>query len=190
MVDFAKTKGLSLEDATSLMIYWGIFGLLGKLSIGVCKTKKSTRIKLVPVLFATMSVLSWFFVLPIQMPIKQIFPICMSIYGICTGLSWTLLSICTADVYGAENVPLGVGWVYTLHAPASLIFFPLIGKVVDMSNGEYTLAFTMIGILCTLSTLSSYFFMHYAMKSSLIQKPQGTIIVADLELREMSDDEV
>jgi len=165
IIDFAIVRGLSSRDAASLLIYWGVFDIAGKLLTGLKKSGTFGRLRLLTAVYITMSISCWFLVLPsIGLSGTEVCIVFTSVFGFCSGITWNLLATCTADVYGAENVPLGVGWAYTVHAPANLISFPLIGKVVDTSGGDYTLALTIIAAMSTLAGLSTYLFMHYGEK--------------------------
>jgi len=188
IIDFAQTRGLSSEASASLLLYWGVFDIVGKLLVGLWKSKDSGRLKILFAVFVLMSVMSWFIVLPLSyLPTFPVFVVYISIYGLCSGITWNLLATCAADVYGAENVPLCIGWAYTTHGPANLITFPLVGKIVDMSGGEYTQAFSVIAIIATLAGISSYFFMYFSTQRLRIQEMDKVFDKVSIEIAEQEE---
>jgi len=176
IIDFAIVEGLSSSDAARLLIFWGIFDIVGKLVVGLSKSGKFGRLRMLTAAHATMAISCWFLVLPpIGLSANQVCLIFISVYGFCSGITWNLLATCTADVYGAENVPLGVGWAYTVHAPANLITLPLLGMIVDSANGDYTLAIILISGISTLACIATYLFMLYAVKTLRVENVQRTL---------------
>jgi hypothetical protein len=56
IIDFAILEGLSSSDAARLLIFWGIFDIVGKLVVGLSKSGKFGRLRMLTAAHATMAI--------------------------------------------------------------------------------------------------------------------------------------
>jgi len=77
------------------------------------------------------------------------------------GMLYHLSSLCIADVFGIENVSLGMGLFFTIQMPAGVAGPPILGFVTDEENGKYTRAFRILAVVQSISGILMLWFWKY-----------------------------
>jgi len=154
LVNFAESKGISPAKAAGLWTYWGISTAAGRLTGGLMKSTPLSRLREFGLAAMGMGFASWLLAFSWNgYPNYTAFVLFQLSMGWLMGKLYHLSSLCVGDVFGVENVSLGMGWFYTSQMPSGIVTPPFLGFVTDRFDGDYTWAFFITAVMTTLSGL-------------------------------------
>jgi len=90
------------------------------------------------------------------------------------GMFYNHAPLCIADVFGVENVSLGIGVFYTIQMPAAVAGPPILGYVTDKADGKWTRSFQILAVVQSLSALLMLWFYNHA-RLIIIKKEMDTV---------------
>jgi len=152
ITNFAESRNISSTKAAMLWTYWGIASAAGRLYGGIFKSDPVTRIRDFSLAVLGMGFTGWLLAFNAEeYPNYTIFVVSQIANGWLMGMLYHLASLCIADVFGTENVSLGMGLFFTIQMPAGVSGPPILGFVTDEENGNYTLAFQILAVVQSIS---------------------------------------
>jgi len=86
-------------------------------------------------------------------PSYIVFVISQILNGWLMGMFYHLAPLCIADVFGVENVSLGIGMLITVQTPAAVAGPPILGFVTDGADGKWTPSFQILAVVQSISGL-------------------------------------
>lgn len=80
--------------------------------------------------------------------------IASALVGLNFGGNFALFPSATADYFGAKNLGMNYGWIFTAYGVAGILG-PIVGGVLFDVTGQYLLAFVFSGVLCFIAAACS-----------------------------------
>jgi len=175
ITNFAESMNISPMKAAALWIYWGIASTGGRLFGGIFKSSPLIRLRDFTVAGLGMGFSSWLLALNFEgYPTYIVFVISQILNGWLMGMFYHLAPLCIADVFGVENVSLGIGVFYTMQMPAAVVGLPLLGFVSDKADGKWTPSFQILAVVQSISGLLMLWFYNHA-RLIIIKKELETV---------------
>lgn len=84
----------------------------------------------------------------------------ISVIAACFGGFFAIFPSITADLFGAKNLSMNYGILFTSYGVAAFIGPRLAARVKEINNGDYSVAFITAAVLCTLAVILTYFARH------------------------------
>jgi len=159
LIDFARNNNLSSAKAARLWIFWGISTAAGRLYGGLRSSTPLIRLLWFTLSSFGLGAFSWILAFNFEgYPNYIAFVIYQITSGWFLGIHSNLSSLCMGDAFGEENVPIGMGWFYTVMMPTAVMGPPVLGLVADLAGGNYTQSFQISATMQTVSGLLALLF--------------------------------
>jgi len=152
LTNFAETRNISSARAAALWTYWGIASTAGRLYGGFFKSSPITRVRDFSLAVLGLGISSWLLAFNSKAyPNYEVFVASQIANGWLMGRLYQLAPLCITDVFGIENVSLGMGLFFTVQMPLRVAGPPILGFVTDEENGNYTRAFKILAVVQSIS---------------------------------------
>ena len=79
------------------------------------------------------------------------FVLVISVIAACFGGFFAIFPSITADLFGAKNLSMNYGILFTSYGVAAFIGPRLAARVKEINNGDYSVAFITAAVLCVLA---------------------------------------
>ena len=89
--------------------------------------------------------------------------------GLNFGGNFALFPSATADYFGAKNLGINYGWIFTAYGVAAILG-PVVGGVLFDVTGQYVIAFVFAGLLCFVAAAAAVVIW------GLARRPSGTYV--------------
>ena len=85
------------------------------------------------------------------------FVLVISVIAACFGGFFAIFPSITADLFGAKNLSMNYGILFTSYGVAAFIGPRLAARVKEINNGDYTVAFVTAAMMCVVAVLLTFF---------------------------------